>query len=153
MRRTTTWNSLHPRLCSRNHVLHPLHIVMLREVRNHELFEIRDTPRHCTDPVQPDPSGSRAPPSRCDQCYTPSFVVHAVHIITLRHDVLQLRASDVSSASPAMYTTSHTSLTTDTRLALTSETEWSPRQDHEPARTWLRTNVTPRLHRCFEHLR
>ena len=37
------WNSLHPRLClnsSRNHVLHPLHIVMLREVRDHELFEI-----------------------------------------------------------------------------------------------------------------
>ena len=31
-------------------------------------------------------------------------------------------------------------------LALTSETEWSPRHDHQPARTWLRTDVTPRLH-------
>ena len=38
-------------------MLHPLHIVILQEVRDHELFEIRDTPRHCTDPVQPDPSG------------------------------------------------------------------------------------------------
>ena len=83
---------------------------LLPEVRDHELFEFRGAPRHCTDPVQPDPSGSRAPPSRWDQCSTPSFLVHAVHFVVLRHDVLQLRASDVSSASPAMYTTSHTSL-------------------------------------------
>ena len=81
-----------------------------RHVRDHGLFEIRGAPRHCTDPVQPDPSGSRAPPSRCDRCYTPSFLVHAAHFIVLRHDFLQLRASDVSSASPAKYTTSHTSL-------------------------------------------
>ena len=145
-------------------MLHPVHIVMLQEVRDHELFEIRGTPHHCARPVQPDPSSSRAPPSRCDRCYTPSFLVHTAHFILLRHDVLQLRASDVSSASPAMYTTSHTSLlpstgtstfkkyntvshlTADTRLALTSVTEWSPRQDHQPARTWLRTDVTPRLH-------
>ena len=82
---------------------------MLREVHDHELFVIHGTPHHCTDPVQPDPSGSRAPPSRCDRCYTPSFLVHAAHFIVLRHDVLQLRATDVSSASPAMYTTWHTS--------------------------------------------
>ena len=31
-------------------------------------------------------------------------------------------------------------------LAHTSETEWSPRRDHQPARTLLRTDVTPRLH-------
>ena len=58
-------------------------------------------------------------------------------------------ASDVSSASPAMYTTSHTSLlpylTADTRLALTSGTELSPRQDHQPTRTCFRTDVTPHL--------
>ena len=114
MKRTTTWNGLHPRLClnsSRKHVLHPLHIVMLREVRDHELFEIHGT--HLTtvqDPVQPDQSGSRAPPSRWDRCSTPRFLVHGVHFIVLCHDVLQLRASDVSSVSPAMYTTSHTSL-------------------------------------------
>ena len=83
---------------------------MLREFRDHELFEVRGAPHHCVSPVQPDPSGSRAPPSRCDRCYTPSFLVHAAHFIVLRHDVLQLRASDDSSASPAMYTTSHTSL-------------------------------------------
>ena len=29
---------------------------------------------------------------------------------------------------------------------LTSKTEWSPRRDHQPARTWLRTDETPRLH-------
>ena len=28
----------------------------------------------------------------------------------------------------------------------TSETEWSLRRVHQPARTWLRTDVTPRLH-------
>ena len=134
MKKTTTWNSLHPRLClnsSRKHVLHPLHIVMLREVRNHELSEIRGAPRHCASPVQPDPSGSRAPPSRCDRCSTPSFLVHAVHFIILCHDVLQLRASDVSSASPAMYTTSHTGMQLNGRLA---------------GITWLRTDATPRLH-------
>ena len=120
MRRTTTWNSLHPRLClnsSRNHVLHPLHIVMFREVCDHKLFEIRGAPQHCTDPVQPDQSGSRAPPSRYDRCFTPSFLVDAVHLIVLRHDVLQLRASDVSSASPAMYTTSHTRMKLNGRPA------------------------------------
>ena len=37
-------------------------------------------------------------------------------------------------------------LTAGTRLAPTSETEWSLRRDHQPARTWLRTDVTPRLH-------
>ena len=103
MRRTTTWNGLHPRLClnsSRKHVLRPLHIIMLQKVRNRELFDIRGTPHHCTDPVQPDQSSSRAPTSRYDRCYTPSFLVHATHFIVLRHDVLQLRASDVSSASP-----------------------------------------------------
>ena len=37
-------------------------------------------------------------------------------------------------------------LTADTRLALTSETEWSRRRDHRPARTLFRTDVTHRLH-------
>ena len=36
-------------------MLHPLHIIMLREVRDHEHFEIRGASRHCADPVQPDP--------------------------------------------------------------------------------------------------
>ena len=124
MRRTTTWNGLHPRLClnsSRKHVLYPLHIVMLQEVRDRELFEIRGSPRQCTAPVQPDQSGSRAPPSRCDRCYTPSFLVHAAYFIVLRHDVLQLRASDVSSRSPAMNTTSHTSLLPSKVLPLHEE--------------------------------
>ena len=142
----------------------PLHIATLQEVRERELFESRGAPRHCTSPVQPDQSGSRAPPSRGDRCFTPSFLVHAAHFVVLRHDVLQHRTSDVSLASPAMCTTSHTSLlpskstSTSRRIAssitsrlalvshLTSKTEWSPRRDHQPARTWLRTDVTPRLH-------
>ena len=44
-------------------------------------------------------------------------LVHATHFIVLRHDVLQLRASDVLSASPAMYTTSHTRMKLNGRLA------------------------------------
>ena len=129
MRRTTTWNSLHPRLClnsSRNHVLHPLHIFMLREVRGRELFEIRGAPRQ---------SGSRAPPSRWDRCSTPCFLVHEIHFIVLRHDVVQLELRRFVSVSSNVH-----------HLAHTSETEWSLRRDHQPARTLLRTDVTPRLH-------
>ena len=142
---------------------HPLHIVMLREVRDHELFEIRGAPHHCASPVQPDPSSSRAPPSRCDRCYTPSFLVHAAHFIVLRHDPATQSFRRFVGVSSNVHHLAHvlaafnsyfhftkysivSHLTADTRLALTSETEWSPRQDHQPARTWLRTDVTPRLH-------
>ena len=121
MRRTTSWNGLHPRLClnsSRIHVLHPLHIVMLREVREHELFEIRGTPHHCTDPVQPDQQGHELHRfDRISVSHQVNLLVHTVHFMVLRHDVLQLRASDVSSASPAMYTTSHSRVKLNGRLA------------------------------------
>ena len=95
----------------------------------------RGAPLHCTDPVQPDPSGSRAPPSRWDRCSTPCFLVHAIHFIVLRHDVLQLSFRRFVGVSSNVH-----------HLAHMSETEWSPRRDHRPARTWLRTDVTPRLH-------
>ena len=80
------------------------------------------------------------------------------------HDVLQLRASDVSSASPAIYTTSHTSLlpskscstlrtvasSLTSRLTLVSHSRMKLKgrlaKMDQPARTWLRTDATPRLH-------
>ena len=109
MKRTTTWNGLHPRLClnsSRKHVLRPLHIVMLREVRERGL-EIRGTPRHCA------------------LCSLTNQVLelHRLDEIGVSHQVLSTQftslyfvmmscntASDVSLASPAMCTTPHTSL-------------------------------------------
>ena len=45
-----------------------LHLVTLREVRDHEFLGIRDAPRHCASTVQSDQSGSRALPSRLNHC-------------------------------------------------------------------------------------
>ena len=70
-------------------MLHPLHIVTLREVRERELLVIRGAPHHCTDCVQPNQSGSRSPPSRRDRGSTPGFLVHAIQLIVRRQDVVQ----------------------------------------------------------------
>ena len=64
-----------------------------------------------------------------------SNVHHLAHVLTAFNKYFHFTKNSIVSH-----------LTADTRLALTSETEWSPRQDHQPARTWHRTDVTPRLH-------
>ena len=45
-------------------VLHPLHIVALRQVREHDLLEIRGALCHCACTVKSGQSGPRALPSR-----------------------------------------------------------------------------------------
>ena len=136
MRGTTTWNGLHPRLClnsSRNRVLHPLHIVTLREVRERELLEFRGAPRHCTGPVQ---------------TLSIRFTNSTVSMGSVFHTAFSC------PRNPLQCTSSRCSATQSFRrfvsvssnvhhLALTSETGWSPRWDHQSARTWLRTDVTP----------
>ena len=47
-------DNLKPPSLSPHRNLYPLHMVMLREVRERGLFEIRGTPRHFSGPVQPD---------------------------------------------------------------------------------------------------
>ena len=47
-----------------DHLLQPLHLVTLREMREREFLGIRGAPRHCAGTVQSGRSGSRALPSR-----------------------------------------------------------------------------------------
>ena len=148
MRSTTTWNGLHPRLClnsSRKHVLHPLHIVMIREV-----FLSVSSSRFVARLAAVQALCSLTNQVHELHCLDEIGVSHQVFLsaqFTLLYFVMMSCNTSHTSLLPSKGTknsiVSH--LTADTRLALTSETEWSPRQDHQPARTWLCTDVTPRL--------
>ena len=58
-------------------------------LRERQLLEIRVALRHCTRPVPPDKSRSRASSSQWDPCSTPGFLFHAIRILVLPRDSSQ----------------------------------------------------------------
>ena len=134
MRRTTTWNSLHRRLClnlSRKRVLYPLHIVMFVTVGSSRFVAHFAT-------VQ----------TLCS--LTIRFTSSTVSIGSVFHTKLTCpRSSPHCTSSWCPATQSFRRFVGVSRnvhhLAHTSKSEWSPRRDHQLAPTLLLTEVTPRL--------